>query len=81
MLIYIQTIRKGDDELKNARFKDVLLDFRANNNLTQSEAAEVLGVSPHMIWLYENTAAQPSKRNMRKFNNIIDSMGVKTDDE
>ena len=75
MLIYIQTIRKGDDELKKARFKDVLLDFRAKNNLTQSEAAEVLGVSPHMIWLYENTTAQPSKRNMRKFNNIIDSMG------
>ena len=75
MLIYIQTIRKGDDKLKKARFKDVLLDFRANNNLTQSEAAEVLGVSPHMIWLYENTAALPSKRNIRKFNNIIDSMG------
>ena len=74
-------MRKGDDELKKARFKDVLLDFRANNNLTQSEAAEVLGVSPHMIWLYENTAAMPSKRNMRKFNNIIDSIGVKTDDE
>ena len=67
--------------MKKARFKDILLDFRANNNLTQSEAAEVLGVSPHMIWLYENTAAQPSKRNMRKFNNIIDSMGGETDDE
>lgn len=67
--------------MKNARFKDVLLNFRANNNLTQSEAAKVLGVSTHMIWLYENTTAQPSKRNMRKFNNIIDSMGGKTDDE
>lgn len=67
--------------MRKASFKDILLNFRANNNLTQSEAAEVLGVSPHMIWLYENTAAQPSKRNMRKFNNIIDSMGVKTYDE
>lgn len=74
-------MRKEGDKLKKARFKDILLDFRANNNLTQSEAAEVLGVSPHMIWLYENTAAQPSKRNMRKFNNIIDSMGGETDDE
>lgn len=66
--------------MRKASFKDILLDFRANNNLTQSEAAEALGVSPHMIWLYENTAAQPSKRNMRKFNNIIDSMGGETYD-
>lgn len=67
--------------MRKASFKDILLDFRANNNLTQSEAAEVLGVSPHMIWLYENTNAQPSKRHIRKFNNIIDSMGGETYDE
>ncbi len=67
--------------MRKASFKDILLDFRANNNLTQSEAAEVLGVSPHMIWLYENTGARPSKRHIRKFNRIIDSMGGDTYDE
>ena len=67
--------------MRKASFKDILLDFRANNNLTQSEAAEALGVSPHMIWLYENTGAHPSKRHIRKFNNIINSMGGETDDE
>lgn len=52
-------------------FSEILINFRAENDLTQEEAGKVLGVTANMIWIYENEKCRPSKKNRIKFEKII----------
>lgn len=52
---------------KNEDFATALLNFRAKYDLTQTEAAEVLGVHFNSIGYYERGEYQPTKRNVIKF--------------
>lgn len=45
-------------------FKDELLEFRAKFDLTQKQAAKILGVNPNMIFRYEKGFAKPSDKNL-----------------
>ena len=46
-----------------------LLEFRAKHFLTQTQLAEVLGVTVRMICLYENNKSEPTQVNKIKFAN------------
>ena len=50
-------------------FGEEILKYRAENNLTQKEMAEMLGVTPFMIYRYENNISNPSKANAIRFKN------------
>lgn len=53
------------------RFSELLLNFRAKNDLTQEEAGKVLGVTANMVWLYEREKCSPSKKNRIRFENLF----------
>nr|DAG65907.1 MAG TPA: hypothetical protein [Caudoviricetes sp.] len=44
-------------------FAERLIQFRAKNNLTQKQAAEILSVNISMIYFYESGKNKPSKKN------------------
>ena len=44
-------------------FSEILLDFRAENDLTQSQLASIILVSPASIFRYESGRSEPSKKN------------------
>lgn len=44
-------------------FAERLIYFRAKNNLTQKQAAEILSVNIAMIYFYESGRNKPSKKN------------------
>ena len=48
-------------------FRQVLLEFRAKHNLTQIQAARVIGVNKNMIHRYENEISKPTARNKINF--------------
>ena len=50
-------------------FGKMLLEFRAKHNLTQIKTAEILGVTPYMIFRYENYRSKPSNMNRLRFEN------------
>lgn len=52
-------------------FKDKLLNFRAENDLTQTQLAEILGVSVAIIHRYETGKAEPHRVNLIKFERIM----------
>lgn len=52
-------------------FSEILLNFRAEHNLTQVEVAELFGVRPTMISNYECKKMKPHKMHEIKFKNII----------
>lgn len=45
-------------------FSQKVLEFRARHKLSQVAAADIIGVTPYMLWQYENGKAQPWKRNL-----------------
>ena len=51
--------------------KDKMLDYRASNNLSQTELAERCGVSLQTIWSIENGKQKPNRLTERKIKNII----------
>lgn len=46
-----------------------LLEFRAKHNLTQTQFADILGVTLNMIHRYERGLSQPSAVNKIRFEN------------
>lgn len=46
-----------------------VLEFRAKNNLTQKQFADIIGVNVHMIYRYEMQISKPSAVNKIKFEN------------
>lgn len=48
-------------------FGITLLEFRARNDLTQKQIAEILGVGIVMISRYENQVARPTQKNKIRF--------------
>ena len=46
-----------------------LLEFRAKHLLTQTQLAEILGVTPVMVYKYENKKAEPTQVNKIIFEN------------
>ena len=48
-------------------YGEVLLDFRARHNLTQTQLAELLGVTVFMVYRYEKCISKPSMVNRIKF--------------
>ena len=46
-----------------------LLEFRAKHNLTQTQMADILGVTLNMIHRYERGLSQPSAVNKIRFEN------------
>lgn len=53
-------------------FKDKLLNFRAKNNLTQVQLAEIFGVSTAIINRYEAGKSEPHRVNLIKFERIME---------
>ena len=47
----------------------ILLEFRAKHNLTQTQLADILGVTFNMIHRYERGSSQPSAVNKIRFEN------------
>ena len=48
-------------------FSEKIIKFRAKWNLSQEEAAEILGVNKNMIYRYENNLVNPRKVNLIAF--------------
>ena len=48
-------------------YGEILLDFRARHNLTQTQLAELLGVTVFMVYRYEKHINKPSMVNRIKF--------------
>lgn len=46
-----------------------LLEFRAKHLLTQTQLADILGVTLNMIHRYENNKSEPTQVNKIKFEN------------
>jgi transcriptional regulator with XRE-family HTH domain len=47
----------------------ILLEFRAKHLLTQTQLANILGVSLNMIHRYENRKSEPTNKNKIVFEN------------
>ena len=52
-------------------FKDKLLNFRAENNLTQTQVAEIFGVSVAIINRYEAGKSEPHRVNLIRFERLM----------
>lgn len=63
--VLIIMVSEGKDDGQS--FADKLTLFRAENSLTQTQAAKILGVSPNMITRYETGKAEPSRANKMAF--------------
>lgn len=50
-----------------------MITFRAKNNLTQEQAANILGVSLNMVHRYEKSVSTPSRKNELMFNEIMEN--------
>ena len=50
-------------------FEKNMLEFRARNNLTQKQLAEIIGVDINTIHRTETEKTKPTKRNKIKFEN------------
>lgn len=53
-------------------FSTILKDLRKNNNLTQEELAQKVGVSPAAIGLYEQGVRLPRNSTMKRISNFFD---------
>jgi transcriptional regulator with XRE-family HTH domain len=54
-----------------------LLEFRAKNNLTQKQLADLFGVGIFMIYRYEKGINQPTSANKIKFENKMKELEEK----
>lgn len=45
-------------------FSKKMIEFRAKWNLSQQEAARILGIHKNMVWRYENDIVKPRKINL-----------------
>ena len=50
-------------------FGQKLLEFRARNNLTQKDVADILGVKKNVIWRYENGVSHPNAMHCIRYTN------------
>lgn len=57
-----------------------LLEFRAKHLLTQTQLADILGVTLKMVSLYENKKSQPTQVNKIKFENKMKEWEEKQND-
>ena len=55
-------------------FQDYLKEYRADNNLSQTQLAKVLGTTQQMISLYEVVGAEPS---LSRAIELLEILGVK----
>lgn len=53
-------------------FATQLTLFRAKNNLTQEQTAEILGISPGMVYRYEKSLNEPSRKNKILFDELME---------
>lgn len=53
-------------------FSEKLINFRAKCNLSQVETADLLGVTPFMIYQYEVKKTIPHKKNLIRFEHIME---------
>ena len=58
-------------------FAEKLIKFRAENNLTQKQLADLFNVNVHMIFRYEKGLSQPIAVNMFKFEKKMKEYEVK----
>lgn len=61
-------------------FGIVLLEFRAKHLLTQTQLADILGVTINMIHRYENKKSEPTQVNKIKFENKMKEWEEKKND-
>ena len=57
---------KGGDKMD---YKQKLLEFRAKNDLTQSQLAKILDVNVNMVFRYEKGISAPTAVNKIRFEN------------
>ena len=57
---------KGGDKMD---YKQKLLEFRAKNDLTQIQLANILDVNVNMVFRYENGISVPTAVNKIRFEN------------
>ena len=57
---------KGGDKMD---YKQKLLEFRARNDLTQSQLANILDVNVNMVFRYEKGISVPTAVNKIRFEN------------
>ena len=57
---------KGGDKMD---YKQKLLEFRARNDLTQSQLAKILDVNVNMVFRYEKRISVPTAVNKIRFEN------------
>ena len=57
-----------------------LLEFRAKHLLTQTQLADILGVTLKMVSLYENNKSEPTQVNKIKFKNKMKEWEEKQND-
>lgn len=55
-------------------FCEKLINFRAKFDLSQVETADLLGVTPFMIYQYEVKKATPHKKNLIRFERIMEAI-------
>ncbi len=54
-------------------FSEILLKFRVAHNLTQTEAAKILGITQCDVSMYENNKHKPTKKNELIFKEIMEN--------
>ncbi len=55
-------------------FAEKLIHFRADKNISQAELAKILQIHPQSVYNYENEICKPTKKNLIKYNEILDKM-------
>jgi transcriptional regulator with XRE-family HTH domain len=57
-------------------FGQKILEFRAKYDLTQQQVSVLLGVSRDMVYRYETGKGNPSRKNIIKYENIMNEYEV-----
>lgn len=53
------------------KFSELIFQFRVEFDLTQQKLADILGVTPTMVYQYESERSKPSRKNRIVFENKI----------
>lgn len=54
------------------KFSELIFQFRVDFDLTQQKLADILGVTPAMVYQYESERSRPSRKNRMVFKNRIE---------
>lgn len=54
------------------KFSELIFQFRVDFDLTQQKLADILGVTPAMVYQYESERSRPSRKNRMVFENRIE---------